>query len=255
MPTFKFVCEREAASGSMGFRPLHCPEEFDPVTKDNAYLFGHDLLEHRLFNDFSEAAEIATYGAMMHVRSEDYFYSYGFPWFTGMIDETVKNINSSLTAIAEREAYQFEGSSGEIHFCEKTQWTEKALRAFKRIKSVHPDLKEIVEHRMHDLVKGIANENRFEWARIALGLVALGYSHAKQVYRTDRMWILYREVTDKLQKLFQYEDYWYPGQQFTLKLNTKTEDVEIYFDFYDFNIETEVETEKRYSLSRFMQYY
>lgn len=217
-------------SGGTGLRWLNQPEFYPICSRQEAYLMGHDLLEHFNMNDCSQEAEIFSTGAMARVRGDEYYHLINHPLLSGKSMDSLMGDGLAdcletmwdYAPLVDAPFFQHLGHAD-------SYWQTQANKARIRNRSV--------EHALSDAAKAWEKsklEQREDGEEFlphqeyllahleqAVNFARLGYAMACEKYRkysVEKMAILYKSITKLMEKFLQeaQEGLVHDGMYFTL---------------------------------------
>lgn len=225
---YEMYWEEDTFSGKAGLRWVNQPDFFPIAHLEEAYLMGHDLLEHFTMNDCSQEAEIFSIGACARVRGEDYFCYINHPTLSGWaMQDMLKDGMESCLEEMWSGAPNTEEDGFYTHLGQaESYWQNRANRTRLRNKEID----EMIDNAAFNWKLSKQKERGadiyphqqylLDHIQEAANIAKLGYALACRKYKrydTDKMAQQYKAINKVMQKLLKSPEYLtFEGLRFTL---------------------------------------
>lgn len=205
-----------------GFRWVNQPEFYPVGDKSNAYLLGHDLLEHFDMLDYSVEAEIFSLGAMIRTRLEGNYFQHLQDYRLNEKpneDFLSEGIESEVEALLDG----WEPGDEFTHLGSSSQWMRRARNCRIQSKGINELIEEsIVLSRVCGRFESFfETSHAVKLTEDVKSLVKLGYSMAKQRYKRyspEQMALTFKSISKAAMITFdEYADFMYSGIRLSLQ--------------------------------------
>lgn len=228
-----------SGSGNKGIRWVEQPEFYPVSDKSNAFLLGHDLMEHFCLQDCSIAAELIATGARLVVRTETYFGMINHRSLNQLSskDILVDSLKGDLSMCAELLLDHIVRNGvidffDEIpHLTEETQWTKKAMACAIRNKRFLEQTPEYIDafFEVKEYFLKAVSPDDVQFTEVVekvferiMAFVAYGFIHARQRYGKFSeydMALTYKAITHATERLLPALEYVQEYEKLFLNVN------------------------------------